>query len=114
MHWVIMGEKWYDHIDRDPFNNRKNNLRKTTRVENNRNRSIAKNNTVGITGIYWNKRNNNWRSSITVNRERIELGSYKNKEDAIIARLRAEVKYFGEFAPQRHLLEQYKINVKEM
>lgn len=112
IHWIIMGEKWYDHIDRNPFNNRKNNLRKTTRVENNRNRSIAKNNTAGITGIYWNKRNNNWRSSITVNRERIELGSYKIKEDAIIARLLAEVKYFGEFAPQRHLFKQYNIEVK--
>lgn len=114
MHWIIMGEKWYDHIDRNPFNNRKNNLRKTTRAENNRNRSISKNNTAGITGIYWNKCNNNWRSSITVNRERIELGSYKNKEDAIIARLLAEVKYFGEFAPQRHLFEQYGIGVDSM
>ena len=113
IHWIIMDEKWCDHIDRDPFNNRKDNLRKTNRTENNRNHSIGKNNTVGIIGIYWNKRNNNWRSSITVNRKRIELGSYKNKDDAIFARLQAEQKYFGEFAPQRHLFEQYKINEKE-
>ena len=30
-------------------------------------------------------------------------------EDAIKARLEAEKKYFGEFAPQRHLFEQYGI-----
>lgn len=109
MHWVILGEKWYDHINRNPLDNRKENLRKTTRVENNRNCTIAKNNTSGIIGVYWNKRNNNWRSSITVDKERIELGSYKNKDDAIVARLKAEVKYFGEFAPQKHLFEQYRI-----
>ena len=39
------------------------------------------------------------------------LGSFKNKEGAIKARLEAEAKYFGEFAPQRHLFEQYGINI---
>lgn len=111
MSWVIVGDKWYDHINRNALDNRKENLRKTTRAENNRNCSISKNNTSGIIGLYWNKRNNNWRSSITVNRKRIELGSFKNKDDAIIARLAAEAKYFGEFAPQRHLFEEYKINI---
>ena len=110
MHWVILGEKWCDHINRNPLDNRKTNLRRTTRTENNRNCTISKNNTSGIIGIYWNKRNKNWRSSITVNKKRIELGSYKNKDDAIRARLEAEIKYFGEFAPQIHLFEQYKIN----
>ena len=33
------------------------------------------------------------------------LGSFKNKEGAIKARLEAEAKYFGEFAPQKHLFE---------
>ena len=110
MHWVIMGNKWYDHINRNPLDNRKSNLRKASKVENNRNCSISKNNKSGIIGIVWNKKNNNWRTRITVNRKNIELGSFANKEDAIIARLQAEQKYFGEFAPQRHLFEQYKIN----
>ena len=113
MHWVIMDEKWYDHIDRNPFNNKKNNLRKTTRSENNHNRSVSKNNTSGIIGVSWNKRNNNWRVRIMVDKSSIEVGQFMSKEDAIIARLQAEVKYFGEFAPQRHLFKQYKINVKE-
>jgi len=37
------------------------------------------------------------------------LGSYKNIENAIIARLKAEKNYFKEFAPQRHLFKEYKI-----
>lgn len=39
------------------------------------------------------------------------LGSFKNKEGAIKARLEAEAKYFGEFAPQKHLFEQYGIKI---
>lgn len=113
MSWIIVGDKWYDHINRNPLDNRKENLRKTTITENNRNCSISKNNTSGIIGVYWNKRNNNWRASITVDRKRIELGSFKNKEDAIVARLNAEKKYFGEFSPQKHLFKQYKINELE-
>ena len=35
---------------------------------------------------------------------------FKTKEVAIISRLKAELKYFGkEFAPQRHLFEEYGI-----
>jgi hypothetical protein len=113
MSWVIVGDKWYDHINHNPLDNRKENLRKVTQTENNRNRSVAKNNTSGITGISLNKRNKNWRSRILVDGKSIELGSFRNKEDAIVARLQAELKYFGEFAPQRHLFEQYKINEKE-
>lgn len=41
MHWVVC-EKRYDHADRDPFNNRKNNLRPATYTENARNYSKQK------------------------------------------------------------------------
>jgi hypothetical protein len=112
MHWVIMEEKWYDHIDRNPFNNRKNNLRKATKSENNRNCSISKNNISGIIGVSLDKRNNNWRARITVNRKEIALGSFKDKKDAIRVRLKAEKKYFGDFAPQRHLFEEYGITTQ--
>lgn len=33
------------------------------------------------------------------------------KDDAIKARLNVEVKYFGEFAPQKHLYKQYGITM---
>jgi hypothetical protein len=39
----------------------------------------------------------------------INLGYFVNKTDAVIARLRAENQYFKDFAPQRHLFEQYGI-----
>lgn len=111
MSWAIVGEKWYDHINHNPLDNRKENLRKATRTDNNRNCSLSKNNTSGVTGVSWNKRNNNWRARIMVDKKSIEIGQFSNKSDAIKARLEAEIKYFGEFAPQKHLFEQYGINI---
>lgn len=100
-----------DHIDRNPLNNRKNNLRPATNSENSRNRNRLSSNTSGITGVTFNKKQNRWVARINDNvNHRISVGSFINKEDAIIARLKAEKMYYGEFAPQRHLFEQYNIN----
>ena len=68
-----------------------------------------KNNQSGIMGVGFNKSSQQWRARITVNGVPIYLGSFNNKEDAIKTRLQAEIKYFGEFAPQKHLYEQYGI-----
>lgn len=108
MHWIIVG-KQYDHEDRNPLNNRKYNLRKATQKDNARNISMHKNNTSGVMGVFWHKKNNTWIAEIGVDNDLIYLGSFISKKDAITARLSAESKYFGEFAPQRHLFEQYGI-----
>lgn len=112
MHWVIVG-KQYDHEDRNPLNNRKYNLRKATQKDNVRNISMQKNNTSGIMGVFWHKKNNTWFAEIGVDNNSIYLGSFINKNDAIKARLSAELKYFQEFAPQRHLFRQYGIITEE-
>lgn len=105
----LLGFKLCDHIDRNPLNNRKNNFRKCTQNENMVNRSLFKNNKSGFTGVYFRKDNGYWIAQITVNCNKIYLGQFSTKEDAIQARLRAESKYFGEFAPQKHLFEKYGI-----
>ena len=33
--------------------------------------------------------------------------------NVVKARLEAELQYYGEFSPQKHLFEQYKINYKD-
>lgn len=98
-----------DHIDRDKMNNRKSNLREVTRQENVRNRPLSKNNTSGFTGVYWSKKDCSWYAQIAIDYHVIHLGYAPTKEDAIKSRLRAEKKYFGEFAPQRHLFKKYGI-----
>lgn len=103
--------KYCDHADRNPFNNRKYNLRKATALENARNQSIPKNNASGFIGVLFKKNAKKWVARIRLNNKEIHLGYFAEKEDAIKARLEAETKYFGEFAPQRHLFEEYGIKV---
>ena len=43
---------------------------------------------------------NKWYAEIQCNGQRINLGSYSEKEDAIKARLEAEIKYFGKYKSQ--------------
>lgn len=99
-----------DHIDRNKLNNRRSNFRLISSQKNSFNSNIPKNNTSGYIGVSWNNKNNNWMAYIKHNYNRINLGSFNNIDDAIKTRLKAEKKYFGEeYAPQRHLFEQYMI-----
>lgn len=108
IHQVILCDGC-DHIDRNPLNNRKSNLRPCTQKENTRNRSIPSNNTSGFIGVSFNKRNNKWFSYIKCDGILHRLGYYIDKDEAIKARLKAEKEYFGDFAPQKHLFETYSI-----
>lgn len=100
-----------DHINTlDKFDNRKSNLRVATRQENMFNSKLSKNSKSGFTGVYWSNKDKSWYSQINCDRKHIHLGYTKTKEDAIIQRLKAEIEYFGkDFAPQRHLFEEYGI-----
>jgi len=86
-----------DHEDRNGLNNKINNLRLATRSDNCKNRSIAENNTSGVTGVTWNKKRRKWATQIKMNGKQKYLGYFVNKEDAIQARKEAEKKYFGKF-----------------
>jgi hypothetical protein len=59
--------------------------------------------------VYFETKTSQWVAGIQVNNNYMKLGRFANKEDAIKERLRAEKKYFKEFAPQQHLYEQYGI-----
>lgn len=90
-----------DHINRDKLDNRKSNLRIGTQRDNSRNRSIAVDNTSGVTGV-WKDKNaitNKWVAEIMVNRKKISLGRYETLEEAAKIRRKAEEKYFDEYAP---------------
>ena len=87
-----------DHIDRNPLNNQRSNLRICTIPENLRNYKIAKNNTSGYMGVSIRKTTHRWEASIMVNRLSIHLGYFRTAKDAAIARDEAAKKYFGEFA----------------
>lgn len=98
-HFLINPPKdmFIDHINGDPTDNCKSNLRIVTKQQNQMNRKKQNNNSSGCTGVRWNKERNKWIASISYKKEYIYLGTFTNLEDAIKARQEAEVKYFGEY-----------------
>ena len=107
---VIMGAKkgeQIDHIDRNKLNNRRTNFRKCSQLNNSKNQSKPKNSNCKFMGV--SIENGKYKSRIGHNRKKIHLGSFSTFEEAIIARLKAEKLYCGEFAPQKELFEKYGI-----
>ena len=75
------------------------------------NKHTANDNTSGVTGVSFDKRRVKWWAFVVdENKKVVSLGYFIDKNDAIVARLNGEVKYYGEFAPQQHLYKQYGIN----
>lgn len=109
---VDHGEDYIDNgiIIPKERNNLDINLRITTQLKNCWNTKISRNNKSGFIGVYLNKTSKTWTAILKCNKENVLNKTFKEKKDAIIARLFAELKYFGEeFAPQRHLFEEYGI-----
>lgn len=84
-----------DHINGNRLDNRRNNLRPATRQQNACNIAIRKDNNSGYTGIY--KNNSSWVAYINYQHKRINIGSFKTKEEAIKARQQKEIELFGEY-----------------
>lgn len=103
MHQQIMGnypenKPLIDHIDRDGLNNQRNNLRFATYQENGMNRKIGINNKSGFKGVSWNKRQKKWQVITKLNGKSINLGEFKEINDAAQAYNNFIAKNHGEFA----------------
>lgn len=112
LHRLVMNAKpdeFVGHDDRKRNDSRKANLRIVSRMQNNQNKSLRSNNTSGITGVSYRRNRGTWTAYITVNKQTIILGHFHDFDDAVVARLKAEKEYFGDFAPQRDLFEKYNI-----
>lgn len=86
-----------DHINRNPKDCRKSNLRLCSQGENAMNRSLYKNNTSGCNGVSFDKKSNKWVAYINKETRRHRIGMFENKEDAIRARKKIEKELFGQF-----------------
>lgn len=101
MHRLITGASRgveVDHINHNKLDNRRENLRISSRSENNRNRKKQRNNTSGHKGVQWIKRLNVWCALIQINYKRVSLGHYRAYEDACNAYDNAASLYHGSFA----------------
>ena len=109
-HKLLINSKIVDHINRDTLDNRKDNLRGATSSQNQINRSKQRNNKSGVTGVYYCNTKKKWKAILEKEGAILIRKYFDNKEDAIKCRLNGEKKYFGEYAPQKHLFEQYGID----
>lgn len=73
------------------------------------NNKLSDNNTSGITGVYWDKRNKKWLAYINIDKKRKLLCRTYDKSIAIKTRLEAEIKYYSEGKRQKHLWKEYGI-----
>jgi hypothetical protein len=109
MHRIILSAKpgeIIDHINGDPSDNRKENLRIVTQSQNCKNLTTKRsNNSSGYKGVSWDSRKGKWMAKITVNYKAIYLGMYENKHDAAKAYNDAAEQYHGGFARLNTIME---------
>ncbi len=103
LHHEIMGKipKGFtniDHIDRNPLNNQKSNLRFCTFSQNMQNRRKQSNNSSGYNGVTWHKKSQKWRAETRFNKKHISLGLYVNIKDAAKAYNKFALEHHKEFA----------------
>lgn len=106
MHREIMGNPvgmFVDHINHNPRDNRKVNLRICTKEQNCRNRKPNKyGSTSKFKGVGKLKTCNRWSSNIATNkngiRTRYYLGIYKTEKEAAKAYNKKAIELFGEYA----------------
>lgn len=96
MHCQILStDQQVDHINLDPLDNRRSNLRVATPSQNLQNRGRQSNNKVGYKGVIYQSF---FQANIKVKGRNKFLGRFKDPKDAAIAYDRAALFYFGEFA----------------
>ncbi|NLF02336.1 MAG: hypothetical protein GX601_15300 [Anaerolineales bacterium] len=87
-----------DHINGDPLDNRRENLRLVTARQNVQNSRCAHHSLSGQKGVAWYRRKERWHVRITVDGERLHLGYYRDLETAALLYDAAARHFFGAYA----------------
>lgn len=85
-----------DHINNNPLDNRRANLRLANKAQNSQNRPLQANNTSGYKGVSYCQ--GKWQAYIKVKGNKINLGTFTLKEEAAFAYNQAAKLHFKEFA----------------
>jgi hypothetical protein len=99
--WFLYTGEWptaeVDHMDCNPKNNRRDNLRLATRVEQCRNRAAGKSGRPNK-GVYKRDYGDRWIAHIVADGKIKHLGTFSSEEEAVNVRKLAAEKLHGEFA----------------
>lgn len=87
-----------DHINRNPLDNRRSNLRLATSSQNAFNRSQRPDNTTGYRGVSWHKVVQKWAAKICYCGKQKHLGVFDTPEEAALVYDSAAIELHGEFA----------------
>lgn len=86
--------KQIDHINRVRNDNRIENLRQVSVLQNAQNKSRSLANKSGATGVCWVRRKRRWLANITLNGKRYHLGYFRTKESAVKSRREFEASHY--------------------
>jgi hypothetical protein len=92
-HYGQWPSKLIDHDNRDPSDNRIENLKASSYCGNSRNKKLPNDNTSGTVGVCWSISVNRWIARIGVNGTHKWVGCFIEKDAAIAARLDAEIRF---------------------
>jgi len=100
LHNLVSGYDYVDHINGDPLDNRRNNLRESNNRLNqvNRRKSSWAGCTSRFKGVRWNRERNCWTVIIWPNGIQTYVGSYHDEIEAAHAYDTAALNYYGEYA----------------
>ncbi len=74
--WMGIDTTLIDHIDHNPLNNLRSNLRSATGSQNLHNRGVNSNNTTGVKGVSFEKSRGKYRAMIKVVGKNYDLGRF--------------------------------------
>lgn len=103
LHRLIMdapADMVVDHLNGDPSDNRRANLRVCTHAENRRNHQGVRGGkrSSRFHGVGWWPRDAKWRARLMVDGREVHVGYFDTEEEAARARDIAACEHFGEFA----------------
>lgn len=92
-----------DHINHNPLDNRKSNLRLVTHKQNNYNSSKSKANSSGYKGVWFDKDLNKYRAGLSHNNKTLHIGVFSSKKQAALAYNQKALELRGEYASLNHI-----------
>jgi hypothetical protein len=106
MHRLLLGltetRQQADHINRDPLDNRRQNLREVDQAQNNQNCGFDRRNKSGYRGVHWSSSKQRWIATCRLEGQKYTLGQFTDPAEAgrVAAAFRARRMPYSEDALQ--------------